>query len=196
LLTAISLEERLARSGGLSVADWGSGETLKIKLLVVTACLLLSVNDLRSQETGGVAKSTVQKSPKATARNDASTFTLVGAGDIAWCGNLMGAQATAKLIDKIPGTVFAAGDLAYDRGSYEEFQDCYQPTWGRFRKRTKPAPGIHEYNGLDATGYFQYWGHQAGDPDKGYYSFELGPWHIIALNTNCQVRALDGCGEG
>lgn len=124
------------------------------------------------------------------------TFVLVGAGDIAWCGDLSGAQETAKLLDAIPGTVFAAGDLAYEGGTYEEFRNCYGPTWGRFKARTRPAPGNHEYNGSSAVGYFQYWGKQAGDPGKGYYSYDLGGWHIVALNTNCKIPQLGGCGEG
>src|ERR1700758_5867232 len=71
---------------------------------------------------------------------------LVGAGDIASCDDLAGAEATAKLIDKIPGTVFAVGDLAYPDGSDEQFTNCYGPTWGRFRERTRPSPGNHEYH--------------------------------------------------
>jgi hypothetical protein len=59
-----------------------------------------------------------------------------------------------------------AGDLAYEKGTYEEFENCYQPNWGRFKSRTKPAPGNHEYNGSDASGYFRYWGTQAGDQAK------------------------------
>jgi hypothetical protein len=127
------------------------------------------------------------------AKAEPKVFTLVGAGDIAWCGNLMGAEATAKLIDQIPGTVFAAGDLAYNAGTWEEFQNCYQPTWGRFKDRTRPAPGNHDFNG---SGYFRYWGDAAGDPKKAYYSYDLGDWHIVVLNTNCSARALEGCGEG
>jgi len=68
---------------------------------------------------------------------------LVGAGDIASCDDLAGAEATAKLIEKIPGTVFAVGDLAYPDGSDEQFANCYGPTWGRFKQRTRPAPGNH-----------------------------------------------------
>ena len=73
------------------------------------------------------------------------TFVLVGAGDIASCKNPVGARATAKLIEQIPGTVFAAGDLAYEKGSAEDFKNCYDPAWGRFKDRTKPALGNHEY---------------------------------------------------
>ena len=133
---------------------------------------------------------------KPTNKKTSGTFTLIGAGDIAGCSDLSGAQATAKLIEAIPGTVFAAGDLAYQRGTYEEFEKCYDPTWGRFKARTRPAPGNHEYNGSSANGYFRYWGKQAGDPGRGYYSFDLGSWHVAVLNTNCSVKELGGCGEG
>lgn len=168
--------------------------TLKLRILVFVLCVLFCAAGSIAQDAGVSAKK--QETSKASPHQDPNTFVLVGAGDIAWCGNLTGAEATAKLIDKIPGTVFTAGDLAYDKGTYEEFEDCYQPTWGRFKNRTKPTPGNHEYNGSDASGYFRFWGKQAGDPAKGYYSFDLGAWHIIALNTNCDAAALGGCGEG
>src|SRR5215475_15529433 len=125
------------------------------------------------------------------------TFVLVGAGDIASCKDLYGAEATAKLIEKIPGEVFAAGDLAYEKGTDAEFANCYEKTWGRFKNRTHPAPGNHEYYGSkDGSPYFKYWGAQAGPPEKGYYSFDLGVWHIIALNTNCTAPGLGGCDAG
>ena len=110
---------------------------------------------------------------------------LVGAGDIASCDDLAGAYATAKLIEKIPGTVFAVGDLAYPDGSDQNFADCYAPTWGRFKDRTRPAPGNHEYHVDGASGYARYFGAAAGDATKGYYSYDLGSWHIMALNSQC-----------
>ena len=121
---------------------------------------------------------------------------LVGAGDIASCQEPEGARATARLLEQVPGTIFAAGDLAYERGSPAEFRTCYDTTWGEFKARTKPVPGNHEYADPKATGYFQYWGEQAGPLGQGYYSYDLGAWHIIALNTNCSARVLGGCGEG
>jgi acid phosphatase type 7 len=130
------------------------------------------------------------------AKSDGQTYVLVGAGDIAGCKDLDGAQATAKLIEKIPGTVFAAGDLAYEKGTAAEFQSCYGTTWGEFKARTKPALGNHEYGEPSASAYFQYWGAAAGPVGKGYYSFDLGSWHIVALNTNCGARDLGGCGKG
>jgi hypothetical protein len=124
------------------------------------------------------------------------TFVLVGAGDIASCKNPEGARATAKLIEQISGTVFAAGDLAYENGSAAEFKNCYDPAWGRFKERTKPALGNHEYHNPAAQAYFDYWGTRAGPAGKGYYSYDLGAWHIVVLNTNCDARNLGGCAAG
>jgi hypothetical protein len=126
-----------------------------------------------------------------TSPASASDPVLVGAGDIASCDDLAGAEATAKLIEKIPGTVFAVGDLAYPDGSDDQFAECYGPTWGRFKDRTRPAPGNHEYHSNGASGYARYFGTAAGDPTKGYYSYELGAWHIIALNSEC--AEVGGC---
>jgi len=118
---------------------------------------------------------------------------LVGAGDIADCANLSGAEATAKLLEKIQGTVVAVGDLAYPDGTKENFT-CYDKTWGRVKERTRPAPGNHEFHSIGATFYFEYFGKAAGDPKQGYYSYDLGSWHIIALNSEC--AEVGGCGEG
>lgn len=129
---------------------------------------------------------------KAKSGNNSSEDPVfVGAGDIASCDDLAGAFATAKLIESIPGTVFAVGDLAYPEGTDEQFADCYGPTWGRFKDRTRPAPGNHEYHTNGASGYVRYWGATAGDPTKGYYSFDLGQWHILALNSEC--AQVGGC---
>jgi len=121
---------------------------------------------------------------------------LVGAGDIAGCQNIEGAEATAQLLQSIPGTIFAAGDLVYEKGTSEEFKKCYEPTWGRFKDRTYPALGNHEYGTAGAAPYFAYWGDKAGAVGKGYYSFELGGWHIVVLNTNCNATGLGGCADG
>ncbi|HLZ45757.1 MAG TPA: Ig-like domain-containing protein [Gemmatimonadales bacterium] len=119
---------------------------------------------------------------------------LVGAGDIATCTN-QNDSLTAKIVDGIPGAVFVAGDNAYPNGSPADYANCYGPTWGRFKSRTHPAPGNHDYNcgpsaspaiagcTTPAAGYFGYFGAAAGDPSKGYYSYELGAWHIVVINS-------------
>jgi len=118
---------------------------------------------------------------------------LVGAGDIADCKDLSGAEATAKLLENVGGTVMAVGDLAYPDGSKENFA-CYDKTWGRAKSRTRPAPGNHEFHATGAAPYFSYFGAVAGDPKTGYYSYELGTWHIIVLNSEC--RDVGGCEAG
>jgi acid phosphatase type 7 len=107
---------------------------------------------------------------------------FVGAGDIARCGS-DGAEATARLLDGIEGTVFTLGDNAYEAGTAEQFRDCYDPSWGRHRARTRPSPGNHDYGTPGAAGYFDYFGEQAGPDRRGYYSFDLGAWHIVSLNS-------------
>jgi hypothetical protein len=112
---------------------------------------------------------------------------LVGAGDIANCSTSTD-EATARLLDDIAGTVFTAGDNAYPDGAAADFAACYAPTWGRHKARTRPSPGNHDYSTGGATGYFAYFGAAAGDPNTGYYSYDLGAWHIISLNSNVQMN--------
>jgi hypothetical protein len=116
---------------------------------------------------------------------------FVGAGDIGWCGS-PGPEQTARLVDSIGGTVFTAGDNAYFFGTAQEFRDCYDPSWGRLKSRTRPVPGNHEYAGAGPGPYFDYFGASAGPSGLGYYSFELGDWHAIALNSNIDVGAASG----
>jgi hypothetical protein len=115
---------------------------------------------------------------------------LVGAGDIADC-SYDEDEETAKLLDNIPGTVFTLGDNVYPDGTDNEFTNCYDPTWGRHKARTRPAPGNHDYHTPDASGYFNYFGAVAGDTDKGYYSYDVGAWHVIVLNSSC--GEIGGC---
>ena len=106
-----------------------------------------------------------------------SDVILVGAGDIATCDREQD-EMTAALLDTIPGTIMALGDNAYVSGTYTEYLNCYEPTWGRHKDRTKPVPGNHEYNTEGAAGYFQYF-----DNIPEYYAYTLGAWRIYALNS-------------
>ncbi|MEV6636230.1 DNRLRE domain-containing protein [Actinoplanes sp. NPDC051470] len=112
---------------------------------------------------------------------------LVGAGDIADSGS--GDSATATLLDGIDGTVFTTGDNVYENGTASEFSSYYAPTWGRHLSRTYPSPGNHDYNTSGATGYYTYFGARAGPSGRGYYSYDLGNWHIVALNSNISMTA-------
>ena len=116
---------------------------------------------------------------------------LVAAGDIAVCGSNFD-EATANLVDALPGQIVILGDNAYNSGTLAEFNNCYGPSWGRHKGRTRPIAGNHDYAGTSmARGYFDYFNGvgvfsgPAGDRDKGYFSFTVGTWHVIALNSNC-----------
>ncbi len=141
----------------------------------------------------GVAAGTATITASAGGKTGSSIITVtgapppgvvfVGAGDIASCSST-GDEATANLLDNISGTVFTLGDNAYESGTAAEFSGCYDPSWGRHKARTRPAPGNHDYVTAGAAAYYSYFGSSAGDPAKGYYSYDLGNWHIIALNSN------------
>jgi acid phosphatase type 7 len=180
----------------LSFMVWKNWKVLQVCRVGGLAMLILSMPMAgRAQSSSAVPLTRPENAPQKTVQTgrSAQTVTLVGAGDIATCKHLESAQATAKLIEQIPGTVFAAGDLAYEKGSLEEFKNCYDSAWGSFKDRTKPALGNHEYFDHTAAGYFQYWGSQAGPAGKGFYSYDLGDWHIVVLNTNCGIKAMGGC---
>jgi chitodextrinase len=104
------------------------------------------------------------------------------AGDIA--GDGTGDTATALLLDSLGASaVLTAGDNAYDDGSSAQYTQYYDPTWGRHKSLTYPTPGNHEYHTSAASGYFGYFGARAGTAGQGWYSYDLGSWHLIALNS-------------
>lgn len=154
-------------------------------------------------DTGSAGSKTFTVSAEDRAGNTASLTrvyevaerdaVLVGAGDIARCDSA-GDEATAALLDNIKGTVFTTGDNVYHSGTDAEFANCYGPSWGRHKARTFPAAGNHEYNIGGAAGYFNYFGPAAGEPGKGYYSYDRGAWHIVVLNSNC--AEIGGCVAG
>ncbi len=115
---------------------------------------------------------------------------LVGAGDIADCARASD-DSTARLLDSIPGTVFTLGDNAYPNGRTQDYANCYDPTWGRHKARTRPVTGNHEYDSSStAAPYLAYFGAAIADPlNNGgfYYSYDLGAWHIVVLNTDIPI---------
>jgi len=118
----------------------------------------------------------------------AASVTVAAAGDIARPSFGLPQQQTADLVTAFnPTAVFALGDTQYENGELANFQTYYNASWGAFKAKTRPIPGNHEYQTSGAAGYYTYFGAAAGDPSKGYYSFDLGDWHVVALNTNCSV---------
>jgi hypothetical protein len=118
---------------------------------------------------------------------------LLAAGDVAACDSV-GDEATAAILDGYPdATVAIPGDVAYPDGTAADFANCYEPSWGRHKAWTKPSPGNHEYNSAGAAPYFDYFGAAAGERGKGWYSYELGDWQVLVLNSNC---AFVACAPG
>ncbi len=160
----------------------GTGSTLAISNLPIgVQTISATITDSGGLSSDSIAQITVFGQANV----------LVGAGDIADC-RYNEDEDTAKLLESIPGTVVTLGDNVYPDGTTLEFADCYDPTWGRHITRTRPAPGNHDYNTIDATGYYNYFGTAAGDPTQGYYSYDIGDWHIITLNSECD--SIGGCG--
>jgi len=156
--------------------------------LLIGSVLALFLSACGGREQSPTAPSSVSAPsipPAAPAPVAAPPAVLVGAGDIALCGpNLANAELTARLLDGITGAVFTAGDNTQDRGTAQEFRDCFEPTWGRHKSRMRPVPGNHDYGTPHASPYFDYFGEAAGPRGQGYYSYDLGAWHIVALNSN------------
>lgn len=112
-------------------------------------------------------------------------------GEVSACSQM----ATSNLILKIhPAAVLELGDNQYPVGRYQSYQRYFGASWGRFQAISHPVPGNHEYLSRDANGYYRYFGAAAGDPGRGYYSFDLGNWHLIALNAECGF--VGGCSPG
>ncbi len=123
----------------------------------------------------------------------ASAPTLAAAGDIACrpglapSGGACEQSGTAALVQALgPSAVAALGDEQYDTGTSLEFAGAFDSSWGHFKSLIHPAVGNHEYLTTGASGYFGYFGGAAGDPGRGYYSYDLGDWHLISLNSNCE----------
>jgi hypothetical protein len=117
---------------------------------------------------------------------------LIGAGDISSCGGTSNDMGTARLIEMFPSAVvFSAGDNSQDQGTWDQYIQCFEPTWGRFINRLYPSIGNHDVETENGRWYYAYFGDAAGRDEKGYYSYNIGEWHIVALNNTCQ----EDCGE-
>ncbi|MFN8160278.1 MAG: Ig-like domain-containing protein [Solirubrobacterales bacterium] len=196
--------------GGLGGITPGDGDSVTVKLYAGSSASgspIQTLNASRSaQGVFSVLASSSLSSGTYTAQaeqSDASgnlglsaakTFTvnatadpkILAAGDIGSCSS-SGDDATANLLDGLGGTVLALGDTVYENGTAAEYANCYDPTWGRHKARTRPIVGDHEYGTSGASGYFNYFGAAAGPAgaNKGYYSYDLGAWHVIAMNSYC-----------
>ncbi|MEX1008308.1 MAG: Calx-beta domain-containing protein [Acidimicrobiia bacterium] len=132
---------------------------------------------------------------------------IAAAGDIACdptSSAYNGGQGTATecrqlatsdlLVNGTDAAVLLLGDNQYENGALVKYQQSYETSWGRVKANTRPVPGNHDYGTTGAAGYYDYFGTAAGDRTKGYYSFDVGAWHLVALNSNC--AAIGGCAAG
>jgi hypothetical protein len=168
--------------------------------LTGAAFLTVSLTGCPGNRTDGPAAPTKIDTPPASAGGPAQLpvpaplpdEVFVGAGDIAQCGGGH-SEATAILLDRIPGTVFTVGDNVYPRGTAENYANCYGPTWGRHKNRTYPTIGNHDLQEASGAPYFAYFGANAGPAGLGYYSVDLGAWHVVSLNS--QIAAGPGSAQ-
>jgi acid phosphatase type 7 len=150
------------------------------------------------------AKTTKTATVNTVITEPLETVTILAAGDIAcdpasehFNGGLgtekrCRQQYVADLIGQMsPDAVLTLGDTQYEENTLEQFMASYDLSWGKYKPLTYPVAGNHEYLTRNAADYYTYFGAVAGDPDKGYYSYDLGAWHIVALNSNC--GKIDGC---
>src|SRR5205814_11494 len=153
---------------------------LAVPAAIMVAAVLITCSGDRTIGPGGLG------GPGLVASSVGSVVgqVLVGAGDIARCDR-QNDEATASLLDTIPGTVFTVGDNVLGGSSNPpDFNNCYGPSWGKHKDRTRPTIGHMEGFSPGSATYWQYFGAAAGDSGKFYYSYDLGTWHVVMLNSN------------
>lgn len=167
---------------------FSSNKSFGSKSIIRAAAIIIFISILAGCQADKISKSEAEKIPAIPGKG----VTVFAAGDIADCRKYRpqqsGAAKTAALITKglanaPDAVVLMLGDSTYPVGLPNEYVNCYEPTWGKFKARTYPSPGNHEYYSPKAFGYYGYFGAAAGPGRLGYYSFHLGKWHIISLNS-------------
>ncbi len=177
-----------------------SSRPLLVAVVAIVLVLLLAVLFGTRPATPGASPSAgaSTSTPPASAASagpsgHSSEAILLAVGDIAYCGASADEQV-GQLASRLPGTIALLGDNAYDHGSATDYAKCFDPTWGGFLDRIRPVPGNHEYETKEAAAYFAYFGTRVGKIGQGWYSYDLGAWHLIALNSEC--GAIPGGCEG
>src|SRR5467141_4184615 len=159
-----------------------------VALLLLTTCNENAAPTFTSSPTAPPA-SPSPPPPISADVTPGSPALLIGAGDIARCDRTND-EATGLLLDNYPGaTVFTAGDNINGNATLTNFNNCYGPSWGRNKARTRPAVGNNDYKTANAAGFNQYFGAAGGDLGKYYYSYDLGAWHVMVLNDQITMTA-------
>ena len=151
-------------------------------LAILAGCTGQANEDPSTPSASPSPSVTASADPPATASAPQAAV-LIAAGDIAGCQDESD-EETAALVETLEGTVATLGDNVYPEGSDRAYTDCFGPSWGQFMDRLRPAIGNHD-NDDDGAAYFRYFGELAGNAGEGWYSYELGTWHVIVLNSNC-----------
>jgi 3',5'-cyclic AMP phosphodiesterase CpdA len=173
-----------------------SGFSILEPLLFLLAAAFVGLAGWYVYKTNQLASDTLDNLADISTAKPANATRVAAAGDIACDPNdkhFSGSDSsycqmerTYTLLSALkPDAVLALGDLQYENGELDKFNASFDKNWGKLKAKTYPAPGNHEYVTPGAAGYFGYFGERAGDPAKGYYSFNVGSWHMIALNSNC-----------
>jgi PKD repeat protein len=172
---------------------WGDGETS-----TGSAASPIRATHAYDAEGSYTVRVTVRDQQGASGSDEttvaATAPVLLLAGDIGDCAR-QGDNLTADVLDGLPGIVMPLGDNAYLNGSADNYADCYGPSWGRHKDRTRPVAGNHDYITPGASGYFGYFGAPAGDPAKGYYAFSIGSWRVLVLNTGTEQASFIAAGS-
>lgn len=197
--TLSALWSQVSGPGTVTFANSRSAQTTASFSAMGDYVLRLTASDGVLASSDDVAV-TVQDVPEGS-------VTVVAAGDIAcspassYFNGGLGTtdkcrqKYTADLIGQLGAdAVLTLGDNQYEEGTLNQFMKSYDLSWGQYKGITYPSVGNHEYRVPGAADYYSYFGARAGDPVKGYYSFDLGDWHIVALNSNC--AAVGGCEAG
>jgi len=182
-----------------------NGFSLLTILAVLVVVGLITATGWYVYRSNQVATETFDELADVSTAQPASATRIAAVGDIAcdptdkhFSGadtNYCQMERTHALLTALnPETVLALGDLQYENGAADKFLASYDKSWGKIKSKTYPAPGNHEYNTSGAAGYYGYFGDRAGGSSKGYYSFDVGNWHLVSLNSNCDE--VGGCNSG
>jgi hypothetical protein len=160
------------------------------RLVPLLAVILLGVAQVVAPHMGNERP---YRSPGPLPTFPAGATVLLAVGDVGTCHDTND-EAVAKLATQLPGAIALLGDIVYPDGGLSDYENCFDPAWGPLRARIHPAQGNHDFESADVSGYYDYFGAAAGTQDQGWYSYELGTWHVIVLNSDC--ASVGGCGQG
>ena len=172
-------------------STWGAAAGVAALGVAVAVAAIVAAPRSPGRPSGGTARIVVP-APDRTRPGLSSSVVVAAAGDIACPPGRPATpvscqqRATADLVAALhPSAVLTLGDNQYRSGGLASHRAAYGPTWGRFLAGTYPTPGNHEYRTPGAAGYFDYFGARARTRGEGWYSYQLGAWHVVALNSNC-----------